>query len=49
MSNVKACFIKKPILVLLDPEELFILETDASDYALNACLGQMQEGKLYIP
>ena len=38
MSKVKTCFAEKPILVLLNPEELFILETDASDYALGVYL-----------
>ena len=38
MNNFKASFAKKPMLVLLDPEELYNLEINASDYAIGAIL-----------
>ena len=39
-QELKDKFISTPILVLFDPEKRIILETDASDQALESCLCQ---------
>jgi hypothetical protein len=45
--GLKERFTTAPILVTFDPERRIILETDASDFAIGACLGQLDEqGKL---
>jgi hypothetical protein len=38
MSDLKAGFAKEPVLVSPNPEKSFIIEINAFDYALNACL-----------
>ena len=38
MTDIKARFIKKSFLILSDPEKPYILETDASDYAMRDIL-----------
>jgi hypothetical protein len=44
---LKTCFTTAPILATFDPERHIVLETDASDFAIGACLGQLDEqGKL---
>jgi hypothetical protein len=46
-DTLKGRFTTAPILVTFDPERQIILETDASDFAIGACLGQLDEqGKL---
>ena len=46
-EELKARFTTAPILATFDPERKIILETDASDFAIGACLGQLDEqGKL---
>jgi RNase H-like domain found in reverse transcriptase/Reverse transcriptase (RNA-dependent DNA polymerase)/Integrase zinc binding domain/Chromo (CHRromatin Organisation MOdifier) domain len=46
-EGLKARFITEPILAIFDPKQQIILETDASDFAIGACLGQIDEqGKL---
>jgi RNase H-like domain found in reverse transcriptase/Reverse transcriptase (RNA-dependent DNA polymerase)/Integrase zinc binding domain/Chromo (CHRromatin Organisation MOdifier) domain len=39
-ETLKEKFTTAPILTIFDPEKAVILETDASDYAIGACLGQ---------
>ena len=47
MTNVKARFIKNFLLVLSDSEKLYILETDASDYAMEGILKQKINEKFH--
>ena len=44
---MKARIVEKSIMVSSDPEKLYILETDSSDYAIGGTLGQKIDGKLY--
>ena len=45
--KLKESFVTAPILATFDPMRKIILETDASDFAIGACLGQLdEEGKL---
>lgn len=37
---LKKAFTEAPVLALFDPDKLIYLETDASDYAIGACLSQ---------
>ena len=46
-DNLKKKFTTAPILATFDPKQRIILETDASDFAIGACLGQLtDQGKL---
>ena len=47
MTDIKARFIKKSFLILSDPEKSYILETDASDYAMEGILGQKINKKFH--
>ena len=47
MTDIKARFTEEPLLVSPDPEKPYILETDASDYAMGGTLGQKVDGKLH--
>ena len=38
MTDIKARFIKESFLILSDSEKLYILKTDASDYAMKDIL-----------
>ena len=42
-EKLKRRFSETPILAIFDPEQLIVVETDASDYAIGTCL--MQIGK----
>lgn len=47
-DTIKERFTTQPILVDFDPEKPSAVETDASDYAIGACLSQPDEnGKLH--
>lgn len=46
-EKLKKCFTTAPVLKTFDPKRKIILETDASDFAIGACIGQPDdEGKL---
>ena len=47
MTDVKARFAKKPLLVSLNLKKLYILETNALNYAIRNTLRQKVNGKLY--
>ena len=47
MTDIKARFTEEFFLVLSDPEKLYILKTDVSDYAMGGILGQKVNKKLY--
>jgi hypothetical protein len=47
MTDLKAIFAMEPVLISPNPEEPFIMETDASDYALGACLLQRHNEGLH--
>ncbi len=44
--TLKERFTQAPVLATYDPELEIIMETDASDFALGACLSQKHDGKL---
>ena len=44
-QRLKEAFTKGPVLIRPNYNEPFVLETDASDYALGAILSQETEGK----
>src|ERR1035438_781904 len=46
---LKTAFTSAPILAHVDPSRLFIMETDASDFALGAVLSQYQDDGLLHP
>ncbi|MGB2685899.1 MAG: pol polyprotein, partial [Olleya sp.] len=46
-EELKKTFTSAPVLAMFDPEQKIVLETDASDYAIGACLSQPGvDGKL---
>jgi hypothetical protein len=47
-QEIKKRFIEEPVLAFHDPEEEAIIETDASDKALGACLSQKKRMESYI-
>ena len=48
-DQLKAAFATKPILINFTPDKEITLETDASDYAIGACLSQLgEDGKLHL-
>ena len=47
MTDIKARFIKKPLLVSSDSEKSYILETDVSDYAMGGILEQKINEKFH--
>ena len=47
MTDVKARFIKKPLLISSDPKKLYILKTNASDYIIKNILKQKINKKLH--
>jgi hypothetical protein len=48
-DHLKKAFTSAPVLVHVDPSRPFIIETDASDYALGAILSQYQDDHLLHP
>ena len=48
-DHLKKAFTSAPILVHVDPSCPFIIETDASDFALGAILSQYQDDQLLHP
>lgn len=47
-EELKRRFTEAPILAIFDPEQPIIVETDASDYAIGACISQMgKDGRLH--
>ena len=47
-EDLKERFCQEPVLAQFDPEKQIVLETDASDYAIRACLNQRDEtGRLW--
>jgi transposase InsO family protein len=47
-QELKSRFTTAPILMTFDPDKKIVLETDASDYAIGACLNQVDDqGKLH--
>ena len=47
MTDIKARFIKESFLISSDPEELYILETDASNYTMKGILKQKVNKKFH--
>jgi len=48
-KRLKQKFCKKPVLKIYNSEKPAILETDASDYAIGACLSQPdKKGRLHL-
>jgi hypothetical protein len=48
-EKLKHCFITAPILMYFDPQRECIVETDASDFALQATLSQICDDKKLHP
>jgi RNase H-like domain found in reverse transcriptase/Reverse transcriptase (RNA-dependent DNA polymerase)/Integrase zinc binding domain/Chromo (CHRromatin Organisation MOdifier) domain len=48
-DTLKECFTSAPILTTFDPERPIVLETDASDFAIGACLSQLDDDKRLKP
>ena len=48
-EKLKECFTTAPVLVTFDPKKPITVETDASDYAIGACLSQPDENKKLHP
>jgi hypothetical protein len=46
-DNIKQAIIRASMLKIFDPKKPIQIETDASDYALGACLTQEHDGKRY--
>jgi hypothetical protein len=47
-EELKRRFTEAPILAIFDPEQPIIVETDASDYAIGACISQIgKDGKIH--
>ena len=46
--QVKQKILEEPVLKIADPERQFEVETDASDYAIGAQLGQRDDNRCYI-
>ena len=46
-QTIKIILTSDPVLRLPDPEKIFVLRTDASDYGIGAVLMQEHEGKLF--
>ena len=47
MTDIKARFIKKPLLISSDPEKPYILKTDALNYTIRDILKQKVNKKLH--
>ena len=47
MTDIKARFIKKPLLILLNLKKSYILKTDASDYTIGNTLKQKINKKFH--
>ena len=47
MTDIKARFIKESLLISSDSEKSYILETDASDYAIRGILKQKINRKFH--
>ena len=48
-ENLKRAMIDAPILIAPDSSKSFVLQTDASDYAMGAVLGQYDDNKVLRP
>jgi RNase H-like domain found in reverse transcriptase len=48
-KELKRRFLKTPILAIFDPEKHIVLEIDASDYAIGACISQLGKNKKLYP
>jgi hypothetical protein len=48
-EKLKRRFSKTPILAVFDPELLIIIKTDASDYAIGACIMQLKKERKFYP
>jgi len=48
-KELKRRFSEAPILAIFDPEEHIVLETDASDYAIGACISQLGKDRKLHP
>src|SRR5450755_4388160 len=47
-EELKRRFSEAPILAIFDPEQPIVVKTDASDYAIGACIMQIsKDGKLH--
>ena len=47
-EELKRRFSETPILAIFDPEQLIVIKTDASDYAIETCFMQIgKDGKLH--
>jgi len=44
-ETLKAKLLEEPVLGLLNDEDQYILDTDASDFGLGAVLSQIQQGE----
>lgn len=44
LHRLKTTFCSIPILAYLDPQEQFLVDTNASDYAVGGVLSQVQNG-----
>jgi hypothetical protein len=48
-EKLKRRFSETPILAIFDPEQLIVVKTDASDYAIGTCLMQIGKDKKLYP
>jgi hypothetical protein len=48
-QELKTKFTEAPILATFDPAKKIVLETDASDFAIRACLNQPDENGKFKP
>jgi hypothetical protein len=46
---LKRRFSEAPILAIFNPEKHIVLKTDASDYAIEACISQLSKNKKLHP
>jgi len=44
-EKLKKSFTEAPVMVTFDLARKIVLETDSSDFAIRACLGQLDEQK----
>jgi hypothetical protein len=48
-KKLKRRFSKAPILIIFNPKKHIVLKTDASDYAIGACISQLGKNKKLHP